>query len=608
MVIDPEDSTLGVLTVMYKPTAAERKKYGFDCGTPPPPFNGDPKTGCLGGEWFYGFYKVQESGSGDSIRISCQNDNFGKWLNTQVNQSAGSFCVACHVTGFKTNYLRILYDQLRDPKTPQGMPVVKSVSVPPCDGSLTYGLPGDVPVRPLSVWKSDNGSEQSKKMFDCFSWQTFVALNWPADPSQRGQPDKNKSIKKPGKSPTVWQTYMPVYGTFQAGDLDWKPPAFQDPPVVDGPGCDVSEGQMLISLASKARDVIDETGQANAGTFGDLVDRNGNQAHYEVLINEVEYDYIVDNDAALTKNLTSGGPANLTKVDFPDGSIEIKTGWKVLCPQPGEDNACSPPDDPANYFTAEALLYDASTKSCSKPTLVGLIAMHIAYKTFWAPQWVWATFSHNTNAPTAGGQSELSSDIYSFYDPNLKPPAAAPPCTAGPFLISPKGCPNVVINRFGDRPQTGLPSFLPDAGQPNQITRLVAQDAPAAAINKQFREALSGTVWKNYILLDAQWPLHGQGGTPDKPMPIMTVCDQKPNNIQVPLDEIKVGKNCFAIVPPVLRNPVAESYMSTYVQDEVTGNPAQISNRGCLNCHRLAPNGSYVWLDGAAHAVPVKTD
>src|ERR1700674_4733361 len=42
--------------------------------------------------------------------------------------------------------------------------------------------------------------------FDAYSWQIFVALNWPATAGQRGVPDTNKTIADQ-TSPRVWETW-----------------------------------------------------------------------------------------------------------------------------------------------------------------------------------------------------------------------------------------------------------------------------------------------------------------------------------------------------------------------------------------------------------------
>src|SRR5689334_8702814 len=58
------------------------------------------------------------------------------------------------------------------------------------DPSLSPTIPPDIPPRPTSHMTVNE-----------FSWQMFVAMNWPAAPDQRGAPDTTKTIGQDG--PTV---------------------------------------------------------------------------------------------------------------------------------------------------------------------------------------------------------------------------------------------------------------------------------------------------------------------------------------------------------------------------------------------------------------------
>lgn len=588
--ITPEESALEVLTVMFKPLPGagvpQGSLYPFPCVTDHlEPYNGDPQTGCLGGRWFWAFYKVEQDRP-----TACDTSAFGKLVNGNVNRNLGSFCVDCHAPAFASDYVRILHDEL-DPFTVAAGPAPQgpAAPAPACDVALSPKAPPDVPLDPLAVWRGPAGLDGARSMVDCFSWQTFVALNWPAAPGRPGQPDPDRSILDldgPGDGPTVWQTYFPVYQLFQPGDLSWQPPPFDRRVPPDAPGCEPQAGQIVVTLQSKARDIPNETGQAFAGTFGDLRDRNRNLVWYEVLINEVEYDYIVENGLASTAKLTPGGPAGF-RVDLPynatvnEPSIEIKSAWKVLCTEPG----CEPVDDPSTYLVSDALIFEGPEQGCTGPVPLGLVGLHVAVRTFWAPQWIWATFEHDSNAPTAG-TGELQEDRFSFYDPALAEPAD---CFSSPFLITPAGCPNVTLNRFPGAAALGLPA--PDS--PNQITRLVPVDQQAQALNPKFQGALRGTPFEHYLLVNAQWPLNGQAGTPDRPESVPHACAGN-----------ALGDNCYQLVPEFLRNTAIESYMTTYVTE---GNDnVQISNRSCLECHvSLGPSGSYVWLDAVSNRVPL---
>jgi len=523
--ISPGQSDLEVLTVMYKPlpdevATAEGSLYPFPCVTDHlEPYNGDPETGCLGGRWFWAFYKVKQDDP-----TTCETDGPGKLLNTRINTNLGSFCVHCHAPSFRVDYLRILDLDLNPPRVAPGPPPKPPLGrAPVCDLTLSPKAPADVPVDPLQVWA---GSEEAaKSMFDCFGWQTFVALSWPADPDDPGHPDPDRSIldiQGPGDGPVVWQTYFPVYGLFQPGDVDWDPPPFDQPPVPDAPNCDVGPGERIVTLSTKARDIPNETGQAFAGTFGSLRDRNKNLVWYEVLINQVEYDYILANGLFATERLTPSGAlapggAEFFLVSFPFDaktggvSLEAKSAWKQLCTEPG----CLPVDDPNDYFTQSTRIYDAETGKCSEPIQMGLVGLHITARTFWAPQWLAATFEHKSNAPNAGNAEQMASHDFSFHNPDLPEP---PGCFRDPFLMSPPGCPNVTLNRF--QPLATQASggsqgpSLPPPDQPNQLTRLVPTDRPTQVLNERFQGKLAGTPFENYILVDVQWPLNGQAGTP----------------------------------------------------------------------------------------------
>ena len=83
-------------------------------------------------------------------------------------------------------------------------------------------LPGDIAKNPGSV-----PMDRKQLMFDCLSWRSFLALNWPnlSEPqhpmgnSWRGVPDTSKNIVDSG--PRVWETYRALFETFQPNDLNW---------------------------------------------------------------------------------------------------------------------------------------------------------------------------------------------------------------------------------------------------------------------------------------------------------------------------------------------------------------------------------------------------
>lgn len=539
---------------------------------------------CFGGSWLWAFYGVNE---------------IAKFFDEGIVPR--NFCMNCHAPAAASDYLRSLQSQRRMPTASQtDLPRKPAQPAPPgdvCEDSfqLTSELPEDVPLDPMKV-------SNVQKMFDCVSWKSFVALNWPASKTERGEPDNSVTkVTDPTfmKGPRVWQTYKETYEVFQPTIPDWDPSsqAWNAPqPRPDAKGCDAD--LPLLSMVSKTQSqsaisVGNETGQAFAGSFGTLKDQNGHLVRYEVRFNRDEFDYILGTDSAITRNLFPAGPA---KANLPDnrtgqfgGAVEVKAAWREMCTDEWEvknGKACFPSvDDQSEYFTRDVLVYYAESDDgpahCETRTM-GLIALHIAHKTFWAPQWIWSTFSFKGNVPDA---NDPHAPATPFYNP-ARAQSGNSNCWSKPFLISPDDCPNVELNRL-PRPEN-LPKDQPWPGsdKPNQITRL--QPIAGSGLNATFNKLLEGTPFENYVLLDTQWPLNGRssGG------------DVNANNCK----DNTLGGNCFTMIPRYLRNPVVESYMSTYNYQR-----QQYSNRSCMGCHTQAgADASYIWLDAVEQVVPLK--
>src|SRR5436190_2724607 len=85
---------------------------------------------------------------------------------------------------------------------------------PTCNIVLSSAVPHDA-----SIPQSHIGNPTAIQFdFDTLSWNTFIALNWPADPNNNGKPDPdpNKKIGLEDYSPVVWETYKQSYEVFKA--------------------------------------------------------------------------------------------------------------------------------------------------------------------------------------------------------------------------------------------------------------------------------------------------------------------------------------------------------------------------------------------------------
>ncbi|MGR9107111.1 MAG: hypothetical protein ACU843_09305 [Gammaproteobacteria bacterium] len=552
-----------VLTILYKVgkgfCQTQRRSNGTD---------------CFGGGWLWIYQGLNPLSRAFDPFIDPEN-----------------FCINCHAPAYESDYLRSLQSQRRSFTGPE-QPFTRAAgqeapAVDVCENLVTASadLPGDVPLDPATI-------VNAQKMFDCLSWKSFVALNWPADSHHRGQPNPTiTEVNDPGflSGPRVWQTYKETYEVFQPTDLGWNPseqPWNAPQPRPEGEGCRAD--MPIVSMISKSQSnravsVGNETGQAFAGSFGTLKDQNNHLVRYEVRFNRDEFEYILKTGSAITKNLRPSGPQ---KPDLPDnrrgsygGSIEVKAAWREMC----TENCFPAPDNQQEYYTQKVLVYypeSPSEKAHCESKTMGLIALHIAHKTHFAPQWIWSTFSFKDNVPDANDPHARAT---AFFNP-ARAASSADQCWEKPFLISPENCPNVELNRF-PKP-AGFKGTWPGTDLPNQITRL--QPVQGSGLNETFAKLLASTPFKNYILLNTQWPFNGRNNA------------GAVNSFNC--TENSLGSNCFTMIPRYLRNPVVESYMTTYNYQR-----QQYSNRSCMGCHVAAgADASYIWLDGVEQVVPIQ--
>jgi hypothetical protein len=406
----------------------------------------------------------------------------------------------------------------------------------PSSSPLSPTIPGDANF-------SDNPSTilQIQHDFDVFSWQSFVALNWPLDQSQTigSGPD--------GDNPTVWGTYIESYEVFLP---DGQAPSWDSrnvPPICQPDGSDAAKSDLpVFRMTMKVSDQVLNFSQQAFGT-GPLIDQRGEYVRYSINLNQDAFNYILTN-----KLYNKEGQTNFTNVSFPIaaspspspaaspvaspavstvGSIVLKSAWRILDPTKG--------DVPSRYHKIDAYVYTPAsgnpptTPSCERKTL-GLVGFHIAHKTASAPQWVWSTFEQVDNVQVGPNAPA-----------GLKPSFFNPDC---------KGCP---INKPPPKP------WNPNVKTtPSQITRLLPIDDATSQLNSQWQGFLTGvnknSVWQFYELVSTQWP------TQPAPSPTPSPYDPHPTG---------------APAPQFLANTTIE----TYIQGKVPN-----TSSSCIMCHNNA--------------------
>lgn len=415
---------------------------------------------------------------------------------------------------------------------------------------LCSDLPHDV------LEELDNGYSQlsaaQQRPFDEFSWQSFVALNWPADPS--GEP-LSEPIGSHPRHRRVWEHYrtpVEVFGA-QSGGRE------SDPPACDGVGD--REHPVLMLMAKRGHNTpppasfLETTGQP-------LVDRNLNFALFDVRMNAIEVDYILGNELD-TKAGQEAFDARGDKVSFPTGfyadetartgglpgAVELKATWRILLREKR--------DDFTRYYHQPARVFVPGSENvsgediCFEATL-GLVAFHLIQRTSGPPRqdqdWMWSTFEHIDNAPLADDPAAAdtfqastdqcassSTDGWSFFNP------ACTDCTANEPPALREGESSYLWNAS----PPWAARYATDDQYGTQVVACREIYSETADLNALYHERLEGTVWTNYRLINTQW----QGGIEDP--------------------ETENGN-----IPRFLGNPVVE----TYIQ----------GSSSCLECHAQA--------------------
>lgn len=306
---------------------------------------------------------------------------------------------------------------------------------------------------------------------DIYSWQQFIALNWPAAEGKRGEPAPRQPITAAG--PRVWETWKEAYEVYLKDGK--KPPAWNAPQAY--PAACGKAGKLLMRT-TKVSDVVDQTLQAlpaDSTLPASLKDQKGRLVRYEIRLNQTVFDYVVKHRLYDGKKQIEAG-----EIDFPVGSQLAKAAWREV------------DGDEADFFLATDACV-CEDQDVDQPThcavkRMGLAGFHLMTKTRAAPQWLWSTYEQVDNVVAV--------------HPAV-PPLNNPNCPA-------EQCPANM--QTADRVPTQLtrvipiPDRDPDCARPDLAIDNIAQ------LNADVRQALvkTGSVLANYDLVNTQWPLPGK--------------------------------------------------------------------------------------------------
>ena len=370
-----------------------------------------------------------------------------------------------------------------------------------------------------------------QRMFEIQAWQWFIKLNTPSFSTGKLEWESWKEsyevYKEDGSKPSKWGVR----------DL---PPDFT-----------LSDDRRVLFRTNRMdlRNIANVDDEINQAFTAPIWDRNGNAVRYEVLMNQVEFDYIVKNQIYNYDGQIAFSKKNKA-LDFPEatrskpGAVELKLAWRILDPEK---------DIASRYLSMDAYVINEDKVSYS-PALVGLVGMHISVKTKTAPQWIWSTFEQVDNLRTNRLKSVDGKQLLpTFNDPN---------CEICPV--------NVYPNLDGDYTNNKIDKATGEREIKNQIQRIIPITKETAELNAYVQELLGGidSVLQYYELIGAQWPTD----------PSAKPYDVTKHNANYPptLPDAVTNKSGGKPMPVYLTNMT----METYFQGASLTLPNQIYNAG----------------------------
>lgn len=278
-----------------------------------------------------------------------------------------------------------------------------------------------------------------------FAWNEMIALSWPATQARRDEADLQRPFGADG--PVVWETFRQNSEISPAGSDADHPPhgysatdssyGYDAPPqylyattatLVDGKTTAPRPGGVVPPCDSNAParqpawvnlDATTQLGYAHlyAGSLGDTAGAT-NVFRFASKANRTMYRYIAGNrfwwgwgppwgDAppagsppilvaaynfaqAMKENFPATGPGSAyrtNRVDFPNGTIEIKAGFRRLTDAEKKSG---------RFYQTRVRYYDWSggqpSVQCWREDMWGLAGLHIMQKTKSAPAFTYATF------------------------------------------------------------------------------------------------------------------------------------------------------------------------------------------------------------------------
>uniref|UniRef100_UPI00404870D9 hypothetical protein n=4 Tax=Roseivirga sp. TaxID=1964215 RepID=UPI00404870D9 len=225
---------------------------------------------------------------------------------------------------------------------------------------------------------------------------------------------------------------------------------------------------------------------------GILIDQNNRAVYSNIMINDIYRDWVLTNKLYDPQVFAAFDPT----ADFPVGSMSLKANWKIV--QPNEDVS--------NLYTTTADIKLLSmvngepripeeNAQIQKGVEVALVGLHIAVVVEGHPEFIWATFEFDDNAPDfraeQGMNEPVSEKDFLFYKAN----STAKQTNAN----------NAAILEFVNESNQTLTPITQVARQYVNGGGSSTNQGNIEHLNTNVKDQLVNSIWRNYFEVGAIW-------------------------------------------------------------------------------------------------------
>lgn len=412
--------------------------------------------------------------------------------------------------------------------------------------TLTAAIPGDVCL-PEGIQEPNSASVEH------LAWRTFVGLSWPVTKTGVADPAGPLSVAHGPDGPdSVWETWRTPRDLLQTArqqeraltSADWSVPA-------ELPSeCSADPGSMLLERVGKVSDAVHAIlpDGAKGASGGPAIDQNGRPVLVETRMNRTLWDTVVSGGWYLPDSSPRGiqFPNNHGDTRYGVGAMAVQAAWVMI--ESVEEG------DPSLHVR-EAYVYqegNAARPAVCDKQLVQLVALQVGHKAGAGDDtWVWSVFENTAVMPV--GSIEPGRE-YILRSAECTEPGQAicEGVTPGSAPAAAACCPNTDLHG-----RLGSEDRLTDDRIPTHLTRLDGwQDA--SGCTAEYRTALSGSPWANFVLVGAQWWGNYDAETLD-----------------------------FGPTPRTLRSLALEPFAVAHEED------GQDTKSSCIGCHSLGDDSVF---------------